>query len=834
MGHVLLAVGGTLTATAAEYFYNFDPPNGDPALAGLILVGVSAANCWHTNNGASGLINDGFLEINPPANFQNLGIVFPREYYTNADGSLLELPLNGFFIEGDVRIGNAIGNNGQPADGLSISYAELNDPVLYWANQGLYRGWAGGDSDVEAAEPWTFDYVHGFGAMDPTICGGVDAENGTKTGISVQFDTWQGNTIIDDHGLPADDNVGWRVHYKGKMLKRVIAQPPSGSLGPQSSDGENDLNGLAVCPAFDQGFDQDPLCTAAVCADTNTLQTGPYNSIYNGSPDDLCWTHFSIELTAGVPPELTVIFKGRPVVDHLVLTNYIPFIGQFVLGGRTASANENYDLDNLHIVTYSAFQAVFKGISSASSFINDFTLTMANTGPAKVTAVSSVTLDGFDITANTKITIDDPLSTATFQQPDNFTPGIHFTSITFRDSSGHEQTCSTGFRVLPWVVLPASLAVPVADTSFANQGFRIQAHQTLQNEPDRLYWADEELIGLHGTNVIDFSAVNGYDAASGEIVWQNPFSLHISPNGNADQTDFSSLGIAGTYANSSAPYNNFALACDTYLYFRTAGTYLMGASSDDGLRVTFAANSHDVLGTQVPGMLADTSRAIGPDQNLGALVVSAAGYYGFRLLYENGSGDAGVGWYFRATPATNGDTLIDDLLNYPDTAITAYQLSSAAPPYASFAEPPLNDDQVAPDEDFKWQLTDAATIVDSRSVVLKLNGVTQAPSVSNSGGLTTISLPHVPGQPHPSGNNVVDLAFKDSAGKNYAYNYSFVVPGPPAIIIGPQGGSWAITYTGTLCSSATVDGTYSPVPGASSPYSIPTGSAPNLFYRSRQ
>jgi hypothetical protein len=57
-------------------------------------------------------------------------------------------------------------------------------------------------------------------------------------------------------------------------------------------------------------------------------------------------------------------------------------------------------------------------------------------------------------------------------------------------------------------------------------------------------------------------------------------------------------------------------------------------------------------------------------------------------------------------------------------------------------------------------------------------------------------------------------------------------PAPPALSIAFQGGVWVITYTGTLQSSSTVNGTYSNVPGATSPYTVPTASASIQFYRS--
>src|SRR5262249_15740899 len=146
--------------------------NGDPSKLGFILFGNNAANAWHTNNGASGADTDGFLEITPAANNSTLGVLFPLDYYTNADQSLVALPLKGFFLEADVRIGNAVGNNGRPADGFNISFASTLDPVIYWANQNAanFRGWGGGDSTAQALEPQGFNYATGEGVMDPQPC----------------------------------------------------------------------------------------------------------------------------------------------------------------------------------------------------------------------------------------------------------------------------------------------------------------------------------------------------------------------------------------------------------------------------------------------------------------------------------------------------------------------------------------------------------------------------------------------------------------------------------------------------------------------------------------
>ena len=59
-------------------------------------------------------------------------------------------------------------------------------------------------------------------------------------------------------------------------------------------------------------------------------------------------------------------------------------------------------------------------------------------------------------------------------------------------------------------------------------------------------------------------------------------------------------------------------------------------------------------------------------------------------------------------------------------------------------------------------------------------------------------------------------------------------PSAPTIKIGFVSGQLRITYTGTLQSSATVNGTYLNVNGATSPYTVDTSLAPRTFYRARQ
>jgi hypothetical protein len=64
------------------------------------------------------------------------------------------------------------------------------------------------------------------------------------------------------------------------------------------------------------------------------------------------------------------------------------------------------------------------------------------------------------------------------------------------------------------------------------------------------------------------------------------------------------------------------------------------------------------------------------------------------------------------------------------------------------------------------------------------------------------------------------------------------IPAPivsnPTLSVGMVGGSVVITYTGTLNSSTSVNGAYTPVAGATSPYTVPNTGAPGaMFFRSK-
>lgn len=588
-----LSAGG---AFAADQTWNFDdaanPTNG------FAIVGTHA-NFYNATGGnpeSGGYLSvcDG-TEYNPG---KALVVVFP-----DIDQGY---PVKAFHLTMDVRAGN--GGTERPADGFSISYCREGDPILINATNGTANGAAGGDSAAAAIDP----------------AGGGDFENGTKTGVAICFDAWAGNWLPDTGagGTPGSDTEGIEVRVDDRTLKQL--------------DMSSDRNGgCSVAATNDISA-----CSNNVCGDFNTEQTGPWVGD-GGSPAPLCWAPLDVELDTN--RQVTVIWKGHTLLDHYQLASYSSHRGRLVLMGRTGGNGQNVHFDNIHLVTVPALEATFGNLQGGPG-LNQFTFTISDNGSSVVTNVSAVQLDGVDVTAQVSVTKSGGTTTGVYTGPNRFgSASQHTVAVTWQTALGQTLSVSPApsFTTMNWTVLSASLAVPASSIDLNQQGFRVVSHQTTQVQPNRMYWADQQLEGLHGTNYIDYAMLN---PVNGEIPWTDLIDFGNSGGASGQFTpdrEWSYFGIPGTGLTVD---DNAAVAVMTYLYLDKAGTYIMGGNSDDSLRVTVAKNAHDLLGSRVQGLFADTGRGISNDENVGALIVDTPGYYGFRLLFENGNGGCALEW----------------------------------------------------------------------------------------------------------------------------------------------------------------------------------------------
>src|SRR5437773_6118290 len=202
--------------------------------------------------------------------------------------------------------------------------------------------------------------------------------------------------------------------------------------------------------------------------------------------------------------------------------------------GRTGGNAQNAHFDNVHLVTTPAIEATLDRIAFGPN-LNQFQFFITDNPPSVVTNISQVILDGADVTSLVALTKNGTENTGTYTQGPFFVSGSkHTVSVTWRTSLG--QTLSaTGqqFTVVPYLVVPSSLAVSSVDTT--RRGYFIRPIQTAAGNPNRNYWTDEQLEGLHGANLIDFSSVpnatnNSEAAYSGVIDFDNGQSGGQFPN----------------------------------------------------------------------------------------------------------------------------------------------------------------------------------------------------------------------------------------------------------------------------------------------------------------
>jgi hypothetical protein len=244
----------------------------------------------------------GFLVLTHAVNYFNTHVMFP-----NLDPGNV---VTSFHFECDLRVGNSQGDRG--ADGFSINFARSYDTVIaQWDDAEAGRGYRGDTSSGPC-----------------TGCESISLpETGTRTGIAISFDTWQGNTYND-----GTDIEGIMVAVDGVTLPGT---DPRGT----------------------------PLLTRhGTCSDNTSLQTGPRDPAFwadewtvdpllvyaTNAWDTLCWQHFLVDLDE--TSKLTVVWKGRTLLDKYQ-TTYFPTAGRLIFGGRTGGANEQTHVDNIVLTT---------------------------------------------------------------------------------------------------------------------------------------------------------------------------------------------------------------------------------------------------------------------------------------------------------------------------------------------------------------------------------------------------------------------------------------------------------------------------------------------------
>jgi len=394
-------------------------------------------------------------------------------------------------------------------------------------------------------------------------------------------------------------------------------------------------------------------------------------------------------------------------------------------------------------------------LENLSSFASGVTLTLQDSSNAQVNTNSiKLTFNGTSVTpvitrpAGTNLTIISYVTAAPLASGSTNT-----LTLVFADSNNVTQTIPKTFVVAPYIIIPADYGLKSPPT---DQGLNAQVNQI--NFVRAGY--DENAVGsaeqqwAHG--YIDPTTGNPFpNVASNQVMkvdyvnWNGTFDNYWSgtdvgveygdfkstsaPPQNVQDQDFPGVCCGGIdprpgVANGTG-FDNFVFEVTAYLQLK-AGFYRMGVNSDDGFKVSAAPGEPSPFGIQ----LGVFSGGRGSATTTFDFVVAADGYYPFRLLYWQGSGDANLEW-FTVDPSSGNEYLI----NYNNAnSVKAYRAGSARARVASVL--PANGMTAAEvNAPIKATLVDDLTSVVSGSIQLWVDGNSVTPTVSKSGTTTSVS-----------------------------------------------------------------------------------------------
>ena len=390
----------------------------------------------------------------------------------------------------------------------------------------------------------------------------------------------------------------------------------------------------------------------------------------------------------------------------------------------------------------------------------------------------------------------------------------HTNVLRYHDSASANYTNTYIWRVQnfsPFGIAQVPASYRADPASLSQPGLRIRSYQTVNpnpvpggNQPNNMNWTEDQFAGLHGPNIADQSGTNG----PGFFTWTNVVDFTITKTGgqnsggaewnydyeftNSAQTHFGFVKNPSTVTDQSQ--NDQMLEMCTWLNFTQPGDYVMTFNSDDGARLTIPyGNPRSKMAggihlTSFEGGRGTAGAGFDPrgGMNWAAFHISTPGAYPFRLLWENGGGGGGVEWSI-FQPLADGSlayTLINDTTT-PGTTVSAWQVSSNDTPFVAYIFPPPADvygpqptifltpglstpTQVPTTQtnDLTIVLSDATTSVNTNTISLTFNGISQPISISGSNGLTYItrSATAVPYWP-PGAYGQLILTFTDSSGR---------------------------------------------------------------------
>ena len=439
--------------------------------------------------------------------------------------------------------------------------------------------------------------------------------------------------------------------------------------------------------------------------------------------DLLTWpTYADVLIQLATNGTLNVSFNGTSIYTNLSLAGLVPLQGRFGIGARSGSVNENCWVDNLGVTTSPMLLPYVLSDSPTGANVRpDPIIIVQLHDGAAILNTNSIQMKLNAVSVTPIITQTGAVTTVQYASPPLPSGSSNAVVVTFADSSGSpvNQTNQFGFVVAAYPTLPAGYAATVDTTK---PGFTERIFQGSPTTVNSVSLADTMLAGLllnpaNGQPFPNTAQTN----TDGTWTYIETSVLNYNLSAPANAGDFPGdvqyPGIPGTTGGT----NNFALEAITYLHL-TPGTYTFGVNSDDGFRLSSLATQVGIFDAGRPA--ADT---------IFSFAVTQTGYYPFRLVHFQGTSLASLEW-FSVTSA--GQTILINDTNTPGF-IPAYSKATSSRPYFLASTPYGTGNR--PDKPILVEMQDGPGIaVNTNSIHLLVNGAAVTPSITKTGGVTTV------------------------------------------------------------------------------------------------
>jgi hypothetical protein len=318
----------------------------------------------------------------------------------------------------------------------------------------------------------------------------------------------------------------------------------------------------------------------------------------------------------------------------------------------------------------------------------------------------------------------------------------HTLDVSMSDTQGNPFTTTSSFVVSPFGLLATEMVLPESAINRSQTGFKFRTYQVDATIAENgVQVAEDILAGVYGPNVAFLDDLGGVDAR-GYFSFTDVINLDTlidqsltygNFNSNNGYPEYPIPGIPGN----SLQYTYFASEILAALEFTEAGLYTMVVNSDDCFATTSGPNPLDTFTAAQLGRF-DAPGGRGSADTSFQLYVQSPGLYGFRTVYQQGTGAGNIEWFMVNENGTR--VLINDTTN----AIPAFQwLPTPTAAYVSLLVPSDNA-QAADPSIIQATIVDGPTPVDASSVSLMVDGATVAATVTKTGNEIQVSYVPVP------------------------------------------------------------------------------------------